>query len=1040
MKIMRKILATVLTLLLSGAAAQAQGTVIKGYLLVDGEQVVAAYTKLSDNTVMLGTGQNACMSQLIGGHVTVPGEITVGGSTYSVVEVGNLAFRLCNKIVSVEIKENVTRVGDFAFVGCPGIKEITLPASLVSIGTGAFQSCIGSIESVTCLGATPARWEYNDVFKFHDAGIGDNKPELITASVGLYVPDGAVDTYHQANYTNPDLGWTTADGWSSFNNLNLGQDVFHIYTPADLESLRDIVNYGNRYNTIRRTELEKDIDMSAYSWDKGIGYREEEPYLGNFNGNGHTIRNLHVNNSNGSGSLFAHFGGHSINNLTIKDCSFMGNGSTGALVGESGYCDIFNVWVENTRVVGGDYVGGLVGKCLTTGGANVYHSVIKDMELGSYNFLTPSIGGMVGFCYGGKVRNCAVIGNLPDPYYMDLGVLALNDVAPFAASSNGGNDFYVENSYATSDYFEYYDFRSFENIDHDVVVSKKRTFNYVDAGENTVAATYDAETMKSMFMLPELGLDEWIYVPGDYPLPAVFADQIPVDVNKAVYCSTAIANSRVNGLSPSSVNKQRSFLDLTPNGYRSLEYQTSQLWIDENFSYDPNSVPATQPTPYLPIGTATIEASHGVRFDRTIEVTQTGTKPMTVQNAVVDSEGNPVRDEFGDIQFDGTTTTIYNKPVFADAASCIFLPYPLTINDGVKFCQPVQVSLNGQRGLVAMREAATDTSEPWQPYYLVLSDAPVNLSNYSHLVIEPRPYGTDVEFGVNGDFRLHGVARPTAADSPPRYVLSGFNTFVYDDGLAPAWTSFITYANGTSQNDFVVIREVPLFDTGDNDETIEKFNETTVNVCLNDRVFYKDDTWYTLCLPFDVPVLTGTPLEGVTLRTMDDTQFDNGELTINFAEATAIAAGKPYLMKWPRAPKIKNPVFENVTVKNVKPIAVTCGMVRFKGTFSPWMLVGEDKSKLYLGDENRLYYAEEDMVVNSCRAFFELKESIVSSPDLIQHIVLNFDGSDALGIDDINAGTLQYSDDWYTIDGRRLSCKPTERGIYINQGKKILIK
>ena len=32
------------------------------------------------------------------------------------------------------------------------------------------------------------------------------------------------------------------------------------------------------------------------------------------------------------------------------------------------------------------------------------------------------------------------------------------------------------------------------------------------------------------------------------------------------------------------------------------------------------------------------------------------------------------------------------------------------------------------------------------------------------------------------------------------------------------------------------------------------------------------------------------------------------------------------------------------------------------------------------------------------------------------------------------------SDAWYTIDGRKLSGKPTRAGVYINNGKKVAIK
>ncbi|MBP5562159.1 MAG: leucine-rich repeat protein [Muribaculaceae bacterium] len=1041
MKTMKKIAAAALALLMSLATAQAQNNIIKGYVLINGTRAEAQYTKLSNNTVMLGTGQNACISQYLSGHLTIPGEITVSGTTYRVEEVGALAFRLCNKITGVEIKENVKRVGNFAFIGCPDIKEITLPASLESLGTGAFQSCAGSIESVTCLGTTPARWEYNDVFKFHAGGISDNKPELITAEVGLYVPEGTIETYHHANYTDADLGWTTPDGWSSFNNLNLGQAVFHIYLPSDLESLRDIVNYGNKYNTIRKTVLENDIDMSAYTWDKGIGYREEEPFLGNFYGNGHCISNLKVQNENGPGGLFAHFGGHAISDLTMKDCNIFGVGPTGALVGETGYCEINNVWVEDTRVVGGDYVGGLIGKCLTTGGANVYHSVVKNIHIGTTHFIQPCMGGLVGYCYGGKARNCAIIGDLPDPYYMELGVLGTNEVSPFVGRSVGNNDYYEENCYATSDYFENCEVASYEKPDYDLVVSTKKPLTYTATDGSTITTTYNSSTMKSLFMIPELGLKDWIYVPGEYPIPDVFADRVPVEVNKAVYCSPALAKNRVNGLALQPSTYRNDFLDLSPSGYRSGCFTTSQLWIDENFNYNPDEFSDTGHTPYLPIGTATIDAERGVRFDRTLEVTQIGTRPMTVPNAVLDNEGNPTLDDFGDAITDGTTTTVYERPLYADAANCIFLPYELTVNDGVEFFQPKNVSFNSLRGIVEMRLCEIETTEPWQPYYVVLEDAPLNLSNPNYLTIIPRPANSSVVFGKYNECTMQGTARPITATDPIRYSLVDHKTFHSDMAEAKAWSAFLTYDEGSTQNDFVVIREIPIYDDDNNSESILNIDGSTVDICLKGRTFYKDNTWYTLCLPFDVLNLTGTPLEGAALRTMGTTQFEDGTLTINFVEASSVQAGRPYLMKWPRAPKVDDPVFKDVTIRDIDPIAVTNGMVRFKGSFNPIVLHDNNKSILYLGDDNQLFYVEDEMQVNSCRAIFQLKKTAVADPNLISRIVLNFDKAVVTAIDEVKAETPRnYDDGWYTIDGRRLAGKPTAAGIYINQGKKILIK
>ena len=49
---------------------------------------------------------------------------------------------------------------------------------------------------------------------------------------------------------------------------------------------------------------------------------------------------------------------------------------------------------------------------------------------------------------------------------------------------------------------------------------------------------------------------------------------------------------------------------------------------------------------------------------------------------------------------------------------------------------------------------------------------------------------------------------------------------------------------------------------------------------------------------------------------------------------------------------------------------------------------------------------------------------------------------DATGISSVNgSGTMvNGSDAWYTLDGRKLQGKPTKSGIYVNNGRKVVIK
>lgn len=53
--------------------------------------------------------------------------------------------------------------------------------------------------------------------------------------------------------------------------------------------------------------------------------------------------------------------------------------------------------------------------------------------------------------------------------------------------------------------------------------------------------------------------------------------------------------------------------------------------------------------------------------------------------------------------------------------------------------------------------------------------------------------------------------------------------------------------------------------------------------------------------------------------------------------------------------------------------------------------------------------------------------------------MLNFGDGETTGIDLIPSAEAG-NDNWYTIDGRALNAQPTLRGLYINNGHKVVIK
>ena len=229
----------------------------------------------------------------------------------------------------------------------------------------------------------------------------------------------------------------------------------------------------------------------------------------------------------------------------------------------------------------------------------------------------------------------------------------------------------------------------------------------------------------------------------------------------------------------------------------------------------------------------------------------------------------------------------------------------------------------------------------------------------------------------------------------------------------------------------------------DNTEAINTYVGQNTDVILSGRTLYKDNTWNTICLPFDIDDLSGTPLEGATVKTLASSSFDNNTstLTINFSTVTEIKAGMPYIVKWESGENITDPMFSDVTIKNT----VTTnekGVVRFVGTFSPFEIKGENKEMLYMGADNKLYYPNGSMVIGSCRAYFMLlngvqADDIINVQSASSKIVVNYEDVETTGIEETR---IEKTDNaWYTIDGYKVEGKPSKKGLYIHNGRKIMI-
>ena len=259
---------------------------------------------------------------------------------------------------------------------------------------------------------------------------------------------------------------------------------------------------------------------------------------------------------------------------------------------------------------------------------------------------------------------------------------------------------------------------------------------------------------------------------------------------------------------------------------------------------------------------------------------------------------------------------------------------------------------------------------------------------------------------------------------------------------------------------------------------LEQYDGQTFDVKLRDRRLFKDGNWNTLCLPFSTnltaPLFTNaqeyTIMELDVTRTYylkgdDDrekpykTGVQDGTLYLFFKEAKSISAGTPYIVKWKEvenynpldpAYDYQDPVFANVTIdKTLSSVSSNDGKLTFQPTYAPIVWRSQDRSILFLGAGSALFFPQGNGAssIGPCRAYFQLNGIVMGDseggaigPGDVKAFVVNIsDGETGITATNLTNQT-NMADAWYTIDGRKLDKKPAQRGLYISNGRKLVIK
>ena len=126
-------------------------SVESGNPVYDSRDNCNAIIKTSSNELVTG-----CMSTIIPNSVTSIVSYAFEGCSAltsvtipnSVTSIGSYAFRNCSGLTSVTIPNSVTAIGTLAFANCSGLTSVTIPNSVKSIYPGVFAGCSG-LTSVT---------------------------------------------------------------------------------------------------------------------------------------------------------------------------------------------------------------------------------------------------------------------------------------------------------------------------------------------------------------------------------------------------------------------------------------------------------------------------------------------------------------------------------------------------------------------------------------------------------------------------------------------------------------------------------------------------------------------------------------------------------------------------------------------------------------------------------------------------------------------------------------------------------------------------
>ena len=235
----------------------------------------------------------------------------------------------------------------------------------------------------------------------------------------------------------------------------------------------------------------------------------------------------------------------------------------------------------------------------------------------------------------------------------------------------------------------------------------------------------------------------------------------------------------------------------------------------------------------------------------------------------------------------------------------------------------------------------------------------------------------------SGSFTTEG----TYTDNDPLNLQLTFASANY--GATPL---AISYRVGSSND--ALGQAIAIDESIDNTTILTTYDGRTVIGVLG-RSFTAGNL-YTLVLPFDVDAAqTAEKLPGQLTKLNNSYEKANGDLRINFVDASAIEAGVPYLYK-PSA-NVTNPAFVGVSVsKDLNPTEPADGLAKYYGIYAPknGTELKEITNAYVLGSDQYLYDVQDlpnSQEMLALRGYFVLNFPAASpgAPKRLAKVVFN---------------------------------------------------